>query len=91
MSVQHIFLILTGHVSELDTLLWSVNENLGYFQFKQMETTKMSLEFQLKGEKDKLVKKDKEMEKLKTERTKWETQVQAVEAELNVIWNCFTF
>lgn len=45
----------------------------------------MSLEYQLKGEKDKLVKKEKEFDKLKTERVKWETKAQAVEAELNVI------
>lgn len=44
----------------------------------------MSLEFQLKSEKDKLVKKEKEMEKVKTERGKWETKLQALEAELNV-------
>lgn len=44
----------------------------------------MSFEFQIKGEKDKLTKKEKELEKLKTERTKWETKAQSVEAELNV-------
>ena len=49
-----------------------------------METTKMSLDFQLKAEKDKLTKKDKELDKLKTERTKWETKTQAAEDELNV-------
>ena len=49
-----------------------------------METTKMSLEYQLKAEKDKIAKKDKEVEKIKTERLKFETKVQAVEAELNV-------
>lgn len=46
----------------------------------------MSLEFQLKGEKDKLVKKEKEMEKLKTERSKWEAKVQTAETELKVEW-----
>lgn len=49
-----------------------------------METTKMSLDFQLKAEKDKLTKKDKELEKLKTERVKWETKAQTAETELNV-------
>lgn len=44
----------------------------------------MSLEYQLKAEKDKIAKKDKEVEKIKTERLKFETKVQAVEAELNV-------
>lgn len=48
----------------------------------------MSLEFQLKGEKDKVVKKEKELEKLKTEKAKLETKAQSVESELNVsIWN----
>lgn len=51
---------------------------------KQMETTKMSIEYQLKGEKDKLAKLEKEVDKIKTERAKWETKAQAVEAELNV-------
>lgn len=49
-----------------------------------METSKISLEFQLKGEKDKLSKRDKEFDKLKTERAKFETKAQAFEAELNV-------
>lgn len=49
-----------------------------------METSKISWEYQLKAEKDKLTKKEKELEKLKTERTKWETKAQAVEDELNV-------
>lgn len=44
----------------------------------------MSLDFQLKAEKDKLTKKDKELEKLKTERVKWETKAQTAETELNV-------
>jgi hypothetical protein len=49
-----------------------------------METTKLSFEFQIKGEKDKFVKKEAELERLKSERLKWETRAQAVEAELNV-------
>lgn len=49
-----------------------------------METTKISFEYQVKGEKDKLVKMEKELDKLKTERAKWETKTQAVEAELSV-------
>lgn len=44
----------------------------------------MSFEFQIKGEKEKLAKKEKEVDKLKTERAKLETKAQAVEAELNV-------
>lgn len=49
-----------------------------------METSKMSHEFQVKHEKDKLVKMEKELDKIKTEKAKWETKAQAVEAELNV-------
>lgn len=49
-----------------------------------METTKISYEYQVKGEKDKLTKVEKELDKIKTERAKWETKAQAVEAELNV-------
>lgn len=44
----------------------------------------MSFELQLKAEKDKLVKKDKELDKMKTEKAKWETKAQAIEAELGV-------
>lgn len=44
----------------------------------------MSLDFQLKAEKDKLTKKEKELEKLKTERTKYQTRTQVAEDELNV-------
>lgn len=44
----------------------------------------MSLEYQLKAEKDKLTKKDKEVDKIKSERVKWETKVQSIEAELDV-------
>lgn len=44
----------------------------------------MSLEYQLKAEKDKLTKKDKEVEKIKTERVKWETKAQSIEVELDV-------
>lgn len=49
-----------------------------------METLKISLEFQLRGEKDKVTKKEKELDKLKTEKAKWETKAQSVEAELIV-------
>jgi hypothetical protein len=49
-----------------------------------METSKISCEYQVKGEKDKLAKMEKELDKIKTERAKWETKAQAVEAELNV-------
>lgn len=49
-----------------------------------METTKMSFEYQVKSEKDKFVKIEKEMDKIKTEKAKWETKAQAVEAELAV-------
>jgi hypothetical protein len=44
----------------------------------------MSFEYQVKSEKDKYVKIEKELDKLKTERAKWETKAQAVEAELSV-------
>lgn len=49
-----------------------------------METTKMSLEYQVKHEKDKLTKMEKELDKVKLERTKLETKSQSIEAELNV-------
>lgn len=44
----------------------------------------MSLDYQVKHEKDIVVKKEKELDKMKTERAKWETKAQAAEAELNV-------
>lgn len=44
----------------------------------------MSLEYQVKGEKDKLTKLEKELDKVKVERAKWETKAQSIEAELNV-------
>lgn len=44
----------------------------------------MSLDYQLKAEKDKIAKKDKEVDKLKTEKVKWETKAQAAETELEV-------
>lgn len=49
-----------------------------------METTKLSSEYQLKAEKDKFTKLEKDLDKLKTERAKWETKASAAEAELNV-------
>lgn len=49
-----------------------------------METTKTSFEMQLKGEMIKLVKMEKELDKIKLDRTKWETKAQAIEAELSV-------
>lgn len=58
--------------------------NLLVYQIKQMETTKMSFELQVKGEKDKSTKMEKEFEKLKIDKAKWETKAQAVEAELSV-------
>lgn len=54
-----------------------------------METTRISLDFQIKAEKDKLTKKEKELDKLKTERAKWETKTQAAEDELNVSKNFY--
>ena len=59
------------------------------FQLKQMETTKMSCQYQVKSEKDKLVKVEKELDKLKTERAKWETKAQSMEAELKVSTRVF--
>jgi hypothetical protein len=49
-----------------------------------METTKMSLDLQLKGEKTKVTKIEKELDKIKIDKAKWETKAQAVEAELAV-------
>lgn len=49
-----------------------------------METTKMSFEYQVKGEKDKLTKMEKELDKVKVERAKWETKSLSIETELNV-------
>lgn len=83
MTVSDYFFRSFSHLSSFDK---SENESkvLCYFQLKQMETSKISWEYQLKAEKDKLTKKDKELDKLKTERAKWETKSQAIEAELNV-------
>jgi hypothetical protein len=49
-----------------------------------LETTKASFELQLKGEKSKFTKVEKELDKIKLEKTKWETKAQAIEAELSV-------
>lgn len=49
-----------------------------------METTKMSLESQLKGETTKLIKMEKEFDRVKIDRIKFETKAQAIEAELLV-------
>jgi len=49
-----------------------------------METTKISVEYQVKAEKDKAIKLEKELDKLKTERAKWETKANSIEAELAV-------
>jgi hypothetical protein len=54
-----------------------------------METTKMSLDLQLKGEKTKVTKIEKELDKIKIDKAKWETKAQAVEAELAV--SCVAF
>lgn len=48
----------------------------------------MSLEAQLKNETNKFNKIEKELDKLKTEKAKFETKAQAIEAELAV---SFTF
>lgn len=50
----------------------------------------MSLEYQLKAEKDKLTKKDKEVEKIKAERVKAEATAKTLEADLEVSENFLT-
>lgn len=50
----------------------------------------MSLEMQLKSEKDKLNKMEKYSDKTKTERAKFETKAQSFEAELKVRIRCFS-
>lgn len=50
----------------------------------QLETTKMSLEAQVKNEANKYGKIEKELDKVKTEKAKFETKAQAIEAELSV-------
>lgn len=55
-----------------------------HFQFKTLETTKASLELQVKGETNKLNKMEKELDRIKVERIRFETKAQAVEAELAV-------
>lgn len=44
----------------------------------------MSLDAQLKGEATKLSKMEKELDRVKVERLKFETKAQAIEAELTV-------
>jgi hypothetical protein len=44
----------------------------------------MSLEAQLKSETNKFNKTEKELDKIKTEKAKFETKAQAIEAELSV-------
>lgn len=52
-----------------------------------METTKSSFELQLKSEATKALKLEKELDKVKIERAKWETKAQAIETELSVSLN----
>lgn len=56
----------------------------------QLETTKMSLEAQVKNETNKYNKVEKELDKVKTERAKSETKAQAIEAELLVSFQKIT-
>lgn len=56
-----------------------------------METTKMSLEALLKGEATKFSKLEKEFDRIKIDRIKFETKAQAIEAELSVIFIHFKF
>lgn len=50
----------------------------------QLETTKISLEAQVKNEATKYKRIEKENDKIKTEKAKFETKAQAMEAELAV-------
>lgn len=55
-----------------------------FSQIKQMENTKATFEKQVKVEKDKLNKLERDFEKCKIDKAKWETKSQAIEAELSV-------
>lgn len=50
----------------------------------QLKTTKMSLEVQVKNETNKCSKIEKEFERIKTERAKFEAKAQAIEVEFSV-------
>lgn len=51
---------------------------------KQAEAAKGLLDYQLKAEKDKIAKLEKESEKIKSERLKWEQKVGSIDADFNV-------
>ena len=53
-------------------------------QIKQADVAKTLVENQLKSEKDKATKAEKEIEKIKTERLKLETKASALDVELAV-------
>lgn len=53
-------------------------------QIKQADAAKTLVESQLKLEKEKATKIEKEAEKIKTERLKWETKAGALDVELAV-------
>lgn len=53
-------------------------------QIKQADTAKSLVENQLKSEKEKATKVEKEIEKIKTERLKLETKASALDVELAV-------
>ena len=53
-------------------------------QIKQADAAKTLVESQLKSEKDKVSKVEKEIEKIKTERLKYETKASALDVELAV-------
>lgn len=55
-------------------------------QTKTLETTKISLDAQVKNEANKLSKMEKELDRIKVDRIKFETKAQAMEAELAVIY-----
>lgn len=59
-------------------------------QIKQLETSKTTFEKQAKDEKDKFTKLERDFERCKIDKAKWETKAQAIEAELSVReWNIF--
>lgn len=53
-------------------------------QIKQQEAAKALLESQIKNEKERAVKYEKDFEKEKKERVRWESKVTDIDADLSV-------
>lgn len=65
-------------------MMCSCEINIDILQIKQLETSKTTFEKQVKEEKDKFTKLERDFEKCKIDKAKWETKAQAIEAELSV-------